>query len=70
MNAVNETFSKEEWQGLKALKKELNLSWHDFIIQGAIRQGLARRDSFGDMESQGWHKWMKLIESLTKEVKK
>jgi len=30
---ISETFTEEEFQRLKELKEELNLTWHDFILE-------------------------------------
>ncbi len=35
LNAINETFSKEEWEVLQAIKLKSKLTWHNFIISAA-----------------------------------
>lgn len=35
ISAINETFTEEEFNELKAIKLSSGLNWHDFIIESA-----------------------------------
>ena len=35
MNTINETFTENEFEEIKSIKKKTGLNWHDFILRAS-----------------------------------